>query len=134
MKLAEVFDILRRVEPQEDRGREFWLSSLPDWLVEEFAPEFSEVEQRAWLGRWRKASLRERARLVDERGWEVLQWTYWFGDENEEWVLSSVEADPVNDVLRIFLGGAGEESPIAAVKWIVERSGCHVIASREISE
>ncbi len=107
-------------------GEEFWDANLPEWLLDKFSPERTREEKMAWLTQWRRASLEVQARMVAEQGWELMQWAYWFGDENEEWVLWSVEADAMNHLLKIRLKGADEQSPVSAVKWLVEQSGCHV--------
>lgn len=65
--------------------------------------------------------------MVSSRGWELMQWTYWFDGSNREWGLSNVENSPTDDTLKILIAEAEEDSPIRAVEWLIERSGCRIL-------
>jgi hypothetical protein len=105
---------------------EFWLSRLPEWLLEGFSPTRSKEDAAAWLAQWRKADVQEQARLEEERGWELMDWIYWFSSDNEEWVLGPVNRDPALPLLRVRLEGAEEQSPVKALEWLIIQSGCQV--------
>ena len=125
--LDSVVRTLVRARSIEGEGVEFWRNCLPGWLIESFSPESSREEKVAWLAVWRKSDPVERLRLSSAKGWELMQWSYWFSHANEDWELDSTEWVNDNSALKILLEGAREEYPIEAIRWLIEKSGCRVV-------
>ncbi|MFD5574555.1 hypothetical protein [Streptomyces cadmiisoli] len=131
-RLAGVVEVLERARLEVMVEQSFWIATLPEWLLSEFNPERSREEKIAWLAQWRRAAPEEQNRLLEEQGWELMQWAYWFGCDNEEWAIRSISIDSENNVLKILLEGADEDSPVEAIDWLIGQSGCRTTEKRLI--
>ena len=119
-EFGAVIEILKDLHadgrPEEDLPRR-----LPAWLLSAFALEMNLDEKAAWLSRWRGASAEEKAVLERDRGWELLQWLYWFVSDEVPWRLSGAEL--VGYRLMIYIDQDDDPVPMGALEWTVGVAG-----------
>ncbi|MFD7261157.1 hypothetical protein [Streptomyces sp. NPDC059874] len=129
-ELVAVVHILKDFGPELMERESEVASRLPRHFAEKFSKEMSEADKVAWLHRWRAASSGEKARLEEERGWELGQWLYWFSPKNEYWRVVDVvkSADPLS--CSILLECDDEQFPREALEWLAACVGGELIDIR----
>ncbi|MCD9872268.1 hypothetical protein [Streptomyces guryensis] len=128
VRLAEVLDALKEYPPDgklDEESEAYWRTRIPGWMVANFADQMSPQESRAWLRKWRRASVENRSEMEDAAGWELLDWLYWFSLGNEFWRIGGYSLRDSGEMV-VTLSAANERVPMQALEWLIEKCGAKI--------
>jgi hypothetical protein len=104
-----------------------WRKKLPDWFVQNCAPEetWEEVEEN--LIRWRNLSNEEQQREDEKEKWSMMDWISWFepGDDpfnQRTWFWwDAFIKEP--DILMVVVEVVDFPVPLGSLMWLLRASG-----------
>lgn len=104
-----------------------WEQLFPTWFIEKFAADMTKEEAEKWLKKWRKMSLKKKAKIKETMKWSLPDWLYWFEPQNREWEyhsISNISKDSFNFNILVD----GWPFPHGAIDWLLKNCGVSSIS------
>jgi len=107
-----------------------WFKILPDWFIAQCVPEMSSEQIEEWLVWWRKLSNEEQIKADREKKWSLLDWVYWFEEDNRVWFWwDAIEKSP--NLLLVYVEVREWPFPWGALRWLFKAAGAIDVESKD---
>jgi len=105
-----------------------WKQILPQWFLEECAPEDDETNSLEWTQWWRTLPPHEQRRVEAQVRWSLPDWIHWFERKNRYWYWWDALVDSPEQ-MRVAVQVDGWPFPWGSLRWLLKAAGAEEVSS-----